>query len=204
LSIARTRTRSPISFRASPLSLLCSARARQRPAPAVPATQPVGSRAKPPRASPRGVTSVPVLGFYLVTPTRSQFGFTGVRPRLLAAPARCPANPTPSRAPMLAHSAPTSIGTRLSPIAVDCLSQQAEFLTRTAPTRLELSLRRSPLSDLGLVAKTPSVCSPSHPRQFWPTPAALEPPWPTPAPAPVISPPRCRSGTALSHKPSGH
>jgi hypothetical protein len=29
-----------------------------------------------------------------------------VRPRLLAAPARCPANPTPSSAPTLAHSSP--------------------------------------------------------------------------------------------------
>jgi hypothetical protein len=39
------------------------AHACQRPAPAMPVTQPVGSHAKPPRASPRGETSIPVLGF---------------------------------------------------------------------------------------------------------------------------------------------
>ena len=42
----------------------------------------------------------------LFTPTCSQFGLAGVRPRLLVAPTRCPASPTPSSAPVLAHNAP--------------------------------------------------------------------------------------------------
>jgi hypothetical protein len=43
---------------------------------------------------------------FLFTPTSSQFGLSGVRPRLLAAPERCPANPTPFSAPALAHTVP--------------------------------------------------------------------------------------------------
>jgi hypothetical protein len=44
--------------------------------------------------------------FSLFTLACSQFGLAGVQPRLLDASARCPANPTPFSAPMLAHSAP--------------------------------------------------------------------------------------------------
>jgi hypothetical protein len=52
------------------------------------------------------VRHLPRSCFTVFTPAFSQFGLTVVRPRLLAAPARCPAIPTPSSAPALAQTAP--------------------------------------------------------------------------------------------------
>jgi hypothetical protein len=52
------------------------------------------------------VRHLPRACFTLFTPAFSQFGLTGVRPRLLVAPARCSASSTLSSAPALAQTAP--------------------------------------------------------------------------------------------------
>jgi hypothetical protein len=73
-------------------------------------------------------------------PTRSQFGLASVRPRLLVAPAWCPANPTSSSALTLAHSAPPP------PLELDrALSQSiASPSGRNSSPKLPRPVRSSP------------------------------------------------------------
>jgi hypothetical protein len=54
---------------------------RQRPVPAFPAIQLAGDRSKPPRASPRGETLVPVPNFPYCALCSANFAFAGARPR---------------------------------------------------------------------------------------------------------------------------
>jgi hypothetical protein len=65
---------------------------RRRPAPAFPATQLTGDRSKPPRASPRGETPVPVPNFPYCAMCSANFTFAGARPRRSAVLARWPAD----------------------------------------------------------------------------------------------------------------
>jgi hypothetical protein len=75
--------------------LSCSAHAasrRRRPVPAFPAIQLIGDRSKPPRAPPRGETSVPVPNFPYCALCLSNFAFAGARPRRSAVLAWWPAD----------------------------------------------------------------------------------------------------------------
>jgi hypothetical protein len=177
LSTARTRTAPlPHFAQAHPLSrTTLAARLRLSSAPAVPTIQPARSRAKPPRAPSRGETSVPVLNFpysrlTVANLASPEFG-CACSPRL----ARCPANSVPPYAPMLTHSAPLPSTKLDRALSHSIASPRGRDSSPELPlTRLELSLRRSPISGPGLVARTPSVCSPSPPRQLWPTPTVSE------------------------------
>jgi hypothetical protein len=63
------------------------------------------------------------------------------------------------------HS-PSFAEVSLGPSTPQTPSLRPEFLTGTTPTRSEFSLRHSPLSDLGLVVKSPPVSSPRLPLRF--------------------------------------
>jgi hypothetical protein len=65
---------------------------RRRPAPAFPAIPLTGDRSKPPRALPRGETSVLVPNFPYCALCSANFTFAGARPRRSAVLARWPAN----------------------------------------------------------------------------------------------------------------
>jgi hypothetical protein len=61
---------------------------RWRPAPLFPAIQLAGDRSKPPRAPPRGETTVPVPNFPYCALCSANFAFVGAQPRRSAVPAR--------------------------------------------------------------------------------------------------------------------
>jgi hypothetical protein len=82
-------------------------------------------------------------------PAFSQFGLAGVRPRLLAAPARCPANPTLSSALTYAHSAPPP------PLNLDRAPSQSIASPSGRNSSLELSRPARSLSPAVLPSLTP-------------------------------------------------
>jgi hypothetical protein len=101
--------------RPPPHSLPCLISRSPAPARALPTPSNLAGDPRPPprsssstEATPSDPELRPDVGrppracFTLFAPTFSQFGLAGMRPRLLAAPARCPASPTPSSAPALA------------------------------------------------------------------------------------------------------
>jgi hypothetical protein len=84
---------SPHFARLHPLSRSAHAASRRRrPAPVFPAIQLTEDRSKPPRASPRGETLVPVPNFPYCVLCSSNFAFAGARPRRSAVLARWPAD----------------------------------------------------------------------------------------------------------------
>jgi hypothetical protein len=84
---------SPHFARLHPLSRSAHAASRRRrPAPVFPAIQLAGDRSKPPRASPRGETLVPVPNFPYCVLCSSNFAFAGAWPRRSAVLARWPAD----------------------------------------------------------------------------------------------------------------
>jgi hypothetical protein len=74
---------------------------RRRPAPAFSTIHLAGDRSKPPRASPRGETPVPVLNFPYCALCSSNFTLADVRPRRSTVLARCPADLASSSSPVL-------------------------------------------------------------------------------------------------------
>jgi hypothetical protein len=107
LSTGRARTQSPVPFCTTSLSLaLCPCRSTS---PETHARRTgLLARWRPRQANPSSAPRRDICScawFSLFVPTCSQFGLAGVRPRLLAVPTRCPANPTPSSASVLVHSA---------------------------------------------------------------------------------------------------
>jgi hypothetical protein len=83
---------SPHFARLHPLSRSTHAASRRRrPAPTFPTIQLAGDRSKPPRAPPRGETTVPVPNFPYCALCSSNFAFVGARPRWSAVLAWWPA-----------------------------------------------------------------------------------------------------------------
>jgi hypothetical protein len=72
---------------------------RRRPAPTFSTIQLAGDRSKPPRASPRGATPVPMPNFPYCALCSANFAFTGARPRRSAMLARWPADLARSSSP---------------------------------------------------------------------------------------------------------
>jgi hypothetical protein len=72
---------------------------RRRPSPTFPAIQLAGGRSKPPRASPRGETPVPVPNFPYCALCSANFTFAGARQRRSAVLARWPVDLARSSSP---------------------------------------------------------------------------------------------------------
>jgi hypothetical protein len=91
---------SPYFAQLHPLSRSAHAASRRRrPAPAFPAIQLAGDRSKPPRAPPRGETTIPVPNFPCCALCSANFTFAGARPRRSAVLARWPTDLARSSSP---------------------------------------------------------------------------------------------------------